>query len=144
MSVSVRTEIDLNLKLHEVSEGIYEPPLKLTVEVESRDGKLSKDGTFIDPEDFRYSILDAVKDLQGKFIGDVKGLAYIPHTLEMIISRVYERIQEELPYNIEVTELTLRKDDVFVVTYNVRNPKHDRQPQPMPQPKPKLKAKARK
>lgn len=142
MSVSLRIDVDLALKLHETKDGIYEPPLKLTVEVESRDGKLGKDGTFIDPEDFLDTVSEALEPLQNKYIGDVKGLAYIPHTLEMIISRIYERIQDDLPYNIEVTELTLRKDDVFVVKYNVRNPKHDRQPQPLPQPK--LKAKARK
>jgi hypothetical protein len=140
MSVSVRTEVDLNLKLHEVSAGIYEPPLKLTVEVEGRDGSISKSGYFITPQDLIKSIELAIDDLQGKYIGSVKGLAYIPHTLEMIIERLADRIQAELPYQAKLTELTLRKDDIFVVKYSVESVHHQRQPQPQPQLKPKAKA----
>ncbi len=140
MSVSVRTEVDLSLKLHEVSAGIYEPPLKLTVEVEGRDGKLNKEGIFITPQDLLKCIGVALEDLQGKFIGSVKGLAYIPHTLEMIIERLADRIQSELPYQAKLTELTLRKDDIFVVKYSVESVHNQRQPQPQPQLKPKAKA----
>jgi 6-pyruvoyl-tetrahydropterin synthase len=138
MSVSVKTEVALELKLHPKEEAVYEPPLKLTVEVEGRDGSLNKSGIFITPQDLLDYITTAIEDMQGKFIGQVKGLAYLPHTLEMIITRVWERIQSELPYQVKVTELTLRKDDIFVVKYTVKE--FERQPQPQLQVKPKAKA----
>lgn len=139
MSVSVRTEVNLELKLSPPSDGIYEPPLKLTVEVESRDGSLARGGIFITPQDLLDSINAALDGLQGKYIDDVKGLAYIPHTLEMIITRLSDRIQEALPYQAKLTELTLRKDDIFVVKYSVNSVHRERIPQPMPMPKPKAK-----
>lgn len=138
MSVSVKTEVALELKLRPKEDAIYEPPLKLTVEVEGRDGSLNKTGTFITPQDFLDCINAAIEDMQDKYIGHVKGLAYLPHTLEMIITRIWERIQAELPYQVKVTELTLRKDDIFVVKYTVKE--FERQPQPQMQVKPKAKA----
>jgi hypothetical protein len=111
----------------------YGSSLELTVYVESRTGKVNANtGSVIPVEDLDEAVNESVIEITGKSIYEIKGLAYLPHTLEMMIIRLWENIDEALGYRARLTKLRLaHNNNSFFVEYSREE---EQQPQPQPQP----------
>lgn len=111
----------------------YGSSLEFTVYVESRTGKVNaQTGSVIPIEELDEAVNDALREVTGKSITEIKGLAYLPHTLEMMIIRLWERIDESLGYRAKLSKLRLaHNSNSFFVEYAREE---DQQPAPQTQP----------
>lgn len=89
--------------------------IRLIVFVESRSGRLdSQSGQVIPIDDLDEAVADTIKDINGKHLDEIKGLAYLPHTLEIIATRLWERIDDSLGYKARLAKLKIVHGDTFV------------------------------
>ncbi len=109
----------------------YGSSLEFTVYVESRTGKVNaQTGSVIPIEELDDAVNAALAEITGKSIYEIKGLAYLPHTLEMMIIRLWERIDESLGYRAKLSKLRLaHNSNSFFVEYS-----KEEEVQPAPQP----------
>ena len=110
-------------------------PLKLEVMVESRSGKLNpQTGKVMRITDLNTAINDLMLD---KFVmKPIRGFKYLPQTMEVLASRLWEHIEENLNFEARMARLKLSNNVGFVI-YDGRAEERQPQPQPMPQSKPK-------
>lgn len=109
--------------------------IRLIVFVESRSGRLdTSTGIIIPFADLDEAVEEVTKDINGKDIDTIKGLAYLPHTLEIIATRLWERIDESLGYRARLAKLKLVHGDTFV-EYIGREQEKPKETKPQPQTK---------
>jgi hypothetical protein len=88
---------------------------RLIVFVESRSGRLDTlTGEVLPLDELDNAVENAIEDVNGKDLDEIKGLAYLPHTLEVIATRLWERIDEALGYKARLAKLKLVRGDTFV------------------------------
>lgn len=96
----------------------FSTQLTLTVFVESRSGRLNTEtGTIIPIKELDECVNEAIAFVSGKSIKDVKGLAYLPHTLEVIATRLWEHIEESMNYKARLAKIRLTREPDFFVEY---------------------------
>lgn len=100
--------------------------IRLIVFVESRSGRLdSQSGQVIPLKELDDAVAEAIKEINGKHLDEIKGLAYLPHTLEIIATRLWEPIDESLGYRARLAKLKLVMGETFV-EYIGREEEQDR------------------
>ena len=111
--------------------------MKLEVMVESRSGKLNpQTGKIMRINDLNNAINELMLD--ELLMKPIKGFKYLPQTLEVMASRLWEHIEENLNFEARMARLKLSNDMGFVV-YDGRREEQVLMQQPMPQPKHKYK-----
>ena len=113
--------------------------LHLEVMVESRSGKLNpQTGKIMRIKDLNSAVNELMLD---QFImKPIRGFKYLPQTLEVMASRLWEHIEENLNFEARMARLKVSNEMGFVV-YDGREEEHVPIPMPMPQPKRKYKRK---
>ena len=108
-------------------------PLHLEVMVESRSGRLNpQTGKVMKIKDLNEAINNLMLD--HAVMKPIRGMGYLPKTLEVLASRLWEHIEDNLNFEARMARLKVTNDMGFVI-YDGRE--EQRQPQPMPQPMPK-------
>lgn len=94
----------------------------MEVMVESRSGKLNtQTGEIITKEELDEVVLSTtINKVDGKSIPDIPGLAFLPPTLEVIASRIWEWIDEGLGYKARLSRLKLQDEKGFFAVYDGR------------------------
>jgi len=94
----------------------------LHIFVESASGTLNgQTGKIIDKKELDELVKESVLDrLNGKSLNDVKGWSGIPQTLEVLIIRIWEWIEDALPYYARLSKLRLNENNEFFVEYDGR------------------------
>lgn len=94
----------------------------LEVMVESRSGKLNtQTGEIVTKEELDEVVLSTtINKMEGKSMQDIPGLAFLPDTLEVIVSRIWEWIDEGLGYKARLSRLKLQDGRGFFAVYDGR------------------------
>src|SRR5208283_1923614 len=91
-------------------------------------------GQIIPIEEFDDIVDDVLKKLDGKLLDNVPGLAYIPHSLELIVIRLWEWLEEALSYHARLVKVRITEHNDFFVEYDGRREVIQPIPQPQLQP----------
>lgn len=109
--------------------------IRLIVFVESRSGRLdTQTGLILPVAELDEAVENAIKDISGKTLDEIKGMAYLPHTLEIIATRLWERIDEAMNYKARLAKLKIVHGDTFV-EYIGREQETTRETKTQPQTK---------
>jgi len=113
---------------------------ELQVLVESRSEQLNyQTGQIIPVKELDDSVAEVLTKLDGKLLDDVSGLSYIPNSLELIVIRIWEWLEEAISYQARLVKIRLTERNDFFVEYA-----KEQLIQPMTCPQPQLKRKERK
>ena len=91
-------------------------------------------GNIIDPKELRDLILYWLQDKFGKVysIYELGNLEYLPHTLEIVNQRMWEWLEEILPFSVKLVGLKVVHSDKNFVEYIREEPVLVREPKTQP------------
>ena len=94
----------------------------LVVYVEPRAEKLNPEtGEVISRQALYDAVHDALEPFEEKEWTTSKQLQYLPHTLESVVIRIWEWLEETIPTYAKLSKIKLSNDQYFV-TYKSRTP----------------------
>ena len=106
---------------------------QLEVMVEPNGGRVNpQTGRVMEPKELE-EILEELADEDGKL--KVKAFKYLPQTMEVLASRIWEEIEESMTYQAKLSRLKLTHGTGIFVIYDGRPEQWRLQPVPQPQPK---------
>ena len=115
--------------------------LQLEIMVESKSGKLNpQTGKVMRIGALNEAIDDLMLEKRINKMKPLKGFKYLPQTLEVFASRLWEHIEENLNFEARMARLKINGEPGFVI-YDGRE--EERPMMPMPQPQPERKYKRR-
>ena len=117
------------------------------ITLESSAGQLNnRTGVIIDHKDLRELILDWKEEKFGKVesIYEVGNLEYLPHSPEIVTERMWEWIEDILPFSAKLVGLKVVTTSGYFVQYTREEPILVREPQTQTQPKPKFRKRRKK
>lgn len=97
---------------------------KLSVFVEPRQGKLDGEtGEVISREDLFSAIKDGLEGIENKEWSEIKHLKFLPKTLEILVMKVWDLLEETIPLYAKLTHVKL-VNDLYMVEYKAKTPYH--------------------
>lgn len=104
---------------------------QLEVMVEPRAGRVNpQTGLIMKPSELE-NILDDMADKKGKV--KVKAFKFLPQTMEVLASRLWEEIEENMTYEARLSRIKLTHGTGIFVIYDGRPEQWGLTPQPQPQ-----------
>lgn len=94
---------------------------RLTVHIESRDKLDPRTGEVINMKDLDDAVHAAIDKINSKKWDEIPGMASLPSTCELLIIRLWEWIEDNLPYSCRIRKLAFT-DGVRIFEYSGKAP----------------------
>jgi 6-pyruvoyl-tetrahydropterin synthase len=89
----------------------------LFVWVEAKSGKVDDDGMIVPLDVLDEAVDEVLNKINHKKLDDISNLKYVPPTLEMAIIRLWDMIEDNMPYQARLKRLKLFQGRTFWAEY---------------------------